>query len=93
MAGSPDGETTKAFYKTGTIDLAKTDSKENLSLTNNTKGLWTAKTSADNKQNFTWFEGSYLVESSESKHPTNSAKEDYSDKDYLFVIPQNFSEK
>lgn len=82
LAGSPDG-TTEAFYKKGTIDLSKT---------NTTTGLWTAATD-NNKQNFTWFEGSYIVESSASKHPTNSAKEDYSDKDYLFVIPQNFSEK
>ena len=90
LAGSPD-ETTKAFYTKGTIDLAKTGTKENLSKTNTETGLWTAATSADNKQNFTWFEGSYIVESSDSKHPTNSAKEDYSDKDYLFVIPQDFS--
>ena len=90
LAGSPD-ETTKAFYTKGTIDLSKTDTKEKLSKTNTETGLWTAATSADNKQNFTWFEGSYIVESSDSKHPTNSAKEDYSDKDYLFVIPQDFS--
>lgn len=90
LAGSPD-ETTKAFYTKGTIDLSKTGTKENLSKTNAETGLWTAATSADNKQNFTWFEGSYIVESSDSKHPTNSANEDYSDKDYLFVIPQDFS--
>lgn len=90
LAGSPD-ETTKAFYTKGTIDLSKTGTKENLSKTNTKTGLWTAATSADNKQNFTWFEGSYIVESSDSKHPTNSANEDYSDKDYLFVIPQDFS--
>lgn len=90
LAGSPD-ETTKAFYTKGTIDLSKTGTKENLSKTNTEIGLWTAATSADNKQNFTWFEGSYIVESSDSKHPTNSANEDYSDKDYLFVIPQDFS--
>lgn len=90
LAGSPD-ETTKAFYTKGTIDLSKTGTKENLSKTNTETGLWTAATSADNKQNFTWFEGSYIVESSDLKHPTNSANEDYSDKDYLFVIPQDFS--
>ena len=90
LAGSPD-ETTKAFYTKGTIDLSKTGTKENLSKTNIETGLWTAATSADNKQNFTWFEGSYIVKSSDSKHPTNSANEDYSDKDYLFVIPQDFS--
>lgn len=93
LAGSPDDETKGAFYKTGTIDLSKTDSKENLSKTNTTTGLWTAATSADNKQYFKWFDGSYIVESSGSKHPTNSDGVDYSDKDYLFVIPQDFSEK
>ncbi len=93
LAGSPDDETKGAFYKSGTIDLSKTNTKEELSKTNTTTGLWQALTSDDNKQYFKWFDGSYLVESSESKHPTNSAKEDYSDKDYLFVIPQNFSEK
>lgn len=96
LAGSPD-ETTKAFYIKGTIDLAKTDTKENLSKTNDAKGLWTAVTSAENKQNFTWFEGSYKVESSDPKHPTKldpttSKDKDYSDKDYLFVIPQDFSQ-
>lgn len=82
LAGSPDDETKGAFYKTGTIDLSKKDAT----------GLWNAATSDDNKQYFKWFEGSYNVESSNSKHPTNSANEDYSKKDYLFVIPQNFSE-
>lgn len=91
LAGSPD-ETKNAFYKKGTIDLSKTDTKENLSMTNNTKGLWTATTSADNKQNFPWFDGSYIVKNSDPKHPTNSADEDYSKKDYLFVIPQDFSQ-
>ena len=93
LAGSPDDETKGAFYKSGTIDLSKTNTKEELSKTNTTTGLWQALTSDENKQYFKWFDGSYLVESSKSKHPTNSAKEDYSDKDYLFVIPQNFSEK
>lgn len=96
LAGSPD-ETKEAFYKTGTIDLSKTDTKENLSMTNKPTGLWTAATD-NNKQNFTWFEGSYIVESSDPKHPTKldpttSQNKDYSDKDYLFVIPQDFSEK
>ncbi len=93
LAGSPDDETKGAFYKKGTIDLSKTDSKENLSKTNTTTGLWTAATSADNKQYFKWFDASYTVTSSELKHPTNSDGVDYFDKDYLFVIPQDFSEK
>ena len=43
LAGSVD-EKTKAFYKTGTIDLSKTSSE----------GLWTNQSSND-KQNFNWF--------------------------------------
>lgn len=80
LAGSPDG-TKNAFYKKGTIDLSKKDAT----------GLWNAATSDDNKQYFTWFDGSYIVKNSNPKHPTNSADEDYSKKDYLFVIPQDFS--
>ena len=90
LAGSPDDETKGAFYKTGTIDLSKTGSKEELSKTNTT-GLWTAALD-NNKQNFTWFDGSYVVKNSDPKHPTNSVDEDYSGKDYLFVIPQDFSQ-
>lgn len=86
LAGSPD-ETTKAFYTKGTIDLAKTGTKEELSKTNDAKGLWTAVTSADNKQNFTWFNASYTVTSSTASHPTDPD----SKSDYLFVIPQDFS--
>ena len=81
LAGSPD-ETKNAFYKKGTIDLSKT---------NTATGLWTAALD-NNKQNFTWFDGSYIVKNSDSKHPTNSEDKDYSDKDYLFVIPQDFSQ-
>ena len=90
LAGSPD-ETKNAFYKKGTIDLSKTDTKENLSKTNTATGLWTAALD-NNKQNFTWFDGSYIVKNSDPKHPTNSEDKDYSDKDYLFVIPQDFSQ-
>lgn len=81
LAGSPD-ETTKAFYKNGTIDLAKTGSKENLSETNATTGLWTATTSADNKQNFD------LVSSDQTLDQTGIKSGD----NYLFVIPQDFSQ-
>lgn len=88
LAGSPD-ENTKAFYTKGTIDLSKTGSKEDLSKTNTTTGLWTATSSADNKQNFTWFDASYTVTSSTASHPTAPD----SKSDYLFVIPQDFSEK
>lgn len=81
LAGSPD-ETTKAFYKNGTIDLAKTGSKEDLSKTNAPTGLWTATTSADNKQNFD------LVSSDQTLNQTGIKSGD----NYLFVIPQDFSQ-
>lgn len=86
LAGSPD-ETTKAFYAKGTIDLAKTGTKEELSKTNTATGLWTATPSADNKQNFPWFDASYTVTSPTASHPTDPD----SKSDYLFVIPQDFS--
>lgn len=82
LAGSPD-ETTKAFYKNGTIDLAKTDTKENLSKTNDPKGLWTAETTADNKQNFPWVSSDKQVDNTGIKN---------AETDYLFVIPQDFSQ-
>lgn len=88
LAGSPD-ENTKAFYAKGTIDLAKTGTKEELSKTNTETGLWTATPSADNKQNFPWFDASYTVTGPTASHPTAPD----SKSDYLFVIPQNFSEK
>lgn len=91
LAGSPD-ETTKAFYINGTIDLAKTGTKENLSKTNTATGLWTAATSADNKQNFPWFSAgaqtvniTYVDPKDQTKKPVSNGK------DYLFVIPQDFS--
>lgn len=86
LAGSPD-ENTKAFYAKGTIDLAKTGTKEELSNTNTATGLWTATPTADNKQNFPWFDASYTVTSPTASHPTDPD----SKSDYLFVIPQDFS--
>ena len=86
LAGSPD-ENTKAFYAKGTIDLAKTGTKEDLSKTNTETGLWTATPSADNKQNFPWFDASYTVTGPTASHPTDPD----SKSDYLFVIPQDFS--
>lgn len=86
LAGSPD-ENTKAFYAKGTIDLAKTGTKEELSKTNTETGLWTATPSADNKQNFPWFDASYTVTGPTASHPTDPD----SKSDYLFVIPQDFS--
>lgn len=87
LAGSPDGTSKKAFYKTGTIDLSKIVTKDNteknkedLSKTN-TGGLWTAGTSDDNKQNFD------LVSSDQPLNQTGIKSGD----NYLFVIPQDFS--
>jgi len=72
LAGSPDGTSKKAFYKTGTIDLSKA---------NNVAGLWSAETSDNNKQN-------YDLVSSDQTLDQNGIN---SDKNYLFVIPQDFS--
>ena len=72
LAGSPDGTSKKAFYKTGTIDLSKA---------NNVEGLWSAETSDNNKQN-------YDLVSSDQTLDQNGIN---SDKNYLFVIPQDFS--
>ena len=73
LAGSSDGKTKKAFYKTGTIDLSKT---------NTGIGLWTAETSDENKQNFD------LVSSDQTLGQTGIKSGD----NYLFVIPQDFSQ-
>lgn len=77
LAGSPD-ETTKAFYTKGTIDLSTTVKDPTSGATT---GLWNTSLSSD-KQNFDWVSESYKVESKEPNDPKN----------YLFVIPQNFSE-
>lgn len=89
LAGSPDGTSKKAFYKTGTIDLSKIVTKDNteqnkkdLSKTNTGTGLWTAGTSDDNKQNFD------LVSSDQTLDQTGIKSGD----NYLFVIPQDFSQ-
>lgn len=86
LAGSSDGTSKKAFYKKGTIDLSKIVTKDNteqnkkdLSKTNTETGLWTAETS--DKQNFD------LVSSDQSLNQTGIK----SDKNYLFVIPQDFT--
>ena len=92
LAGSADG-TKDAFYKKGTIDLSKTatnENKEDLSKTNTETGLW--KTD-DTKQNFEWFSAgaqpvniTYVDPSDNTKKPVSNP-----DKEYLFVIPQDFS--
>lgn len=89
LAGSPDGTTKKAFYSKGTIDLSKIvtkdntgNNKENLSKTNTETGLWTADPSEENKQNFD------LVSSNQKLEQTGIKSGD----NYLFVIPQDFSQ-
>lgn len=88
LAGSSDGTSKKAFYKTGTIDLSKIVTKDNtqknkedLSKTNTEKGLWKAESSDGNKQNFD------LVSSNQTLDQTGIKSGD----NYLFVIPQDFS--
>lgn len=77
LAGSPTDADEGAFYTSGTIDLSKPTGNAN---------LWSDQTG---KQKFDWFSGDYQVKSSTASHPDEPNK----DKDYLFVIPQNFSEK
>mgnify|MGYP000467194554 FL=1 len=74
LAGSTATDPAKAFYTKGTINLSKANGAD----------LWTTSTSAE-KQNFEWYKGTYNVTTSAS-HPDEANK----DKDYLFVIPQNF---
>lgn len=88
LAGSTDGNT-PAFYKTGTIDLAKT---------NNETGVWSNYTGG--KLKFNWYSGEYNIpepEAGKEPSPSHPDKDNNGkiekDKDYLFVIPQNFSEK
>lgn len=75
LAGSADG-TKDAFYETGTIDLSKGNKDE---------GIWSDQTG---QQKFDWFSGEYKVNSSTASHPDIVREKD---KDYLFVIPQDFS--
>lgn len=77
LAGSSTDATKGAFYEMGTIDLSKATKDPN---------LWSDQTG---RQYFDWFSGDYQVKSSTASHPDETNK----DKDYLFVIPQNFSEK
>lgn len=81
LAGSSTEPTKGAFYTSGTIDLSKQ---------NNKGDLWSNQAG---KQNFDWFSGVYIVNKSTASHPD---KVDHGNRDqnedYLFVIPQNFSE-
>ena len=75
LAGSTAADPTKAFYTKGAIDLSKPNGTD----------LWTTSTFPD-RQNFEWYKGTYNVTTSAS-HPDNNREKN---KDYLFVIPQNF---
>lgn len=78
LAGSPD-ETTKAFYTKGIIDLSKVKDEPTGDVP---ADLW--NTSSSDKQNFDWVSTPYDLTSTDASVP---------DKDnYLFVIPQNFSD-
>lgn len=77
LAGSLTDATKGAFYTSGTIDLSKQNKKGD---------LWSNQAG---QQNFDWFSGDYIVNKSTESHPDANREKD---KDYLFVIPQNFSE-
>ena len=76
LAGSPD-EKKGAFYTSGTIDLSKTNKEAN---------LWSGQTG---QQKFDWFSRNYQVTSSTASYPGSDIEKN---KDYLFVIPQDFSQ-
>ncbi len=78
LAGSPD-ETKGAFYTSGTIDLSKQNNKE---------GLWSNQTG---QQKFDWSSGDKLVTYVDPKDQTKKTVSN-SPSDYLFVIPQDFSQ-
>ena len=71
-----DDGTKGAFYISGTIDLSKANKDAN---------LWSNHTG---QQKLDWFSGEYKVNLSTASHPTDPD----SKTDYLFVIPQDFSE-
>lgn len=78
LAGSPD-ESKGAFYESGTIDLSKSNKNEN---------LWSGQTG---KQKFDW---SSVEKPVTYVNPTDHTKPPVSNSpsDYLFVIPQDFSQ-
>ena len=87
LAGSPDGTTKKAFYSKGTIDLAT-----KIIPATPATDLWTPN--KDTKKNFEWFDaGDQPVKITYVDPNKKPAENPVSNKDYLFVIPQNFPEK
>lgn len=78
LAGSSDG-TKKAFYKTGTIDLSKTNTET---------GLWTAEPSDGNKQNFDLVSSAQTLDQTGIKSGDNYLfviPQDFSGTDELYV--------
>lgn len=82
LAGSSTDAEKGAFYTSGTIDLATG---------NKIEGLWSNQAG---QQKFDWFSGKYIVNKSTASHPdkVDNGNRDQKE-DYLFVIPQNFSDK
>lgn len=76
LAGSTAADPAKAFYTEGTIDLSKANGAD----------LWTPSTSAE-KRNYEWYNGTTYNVTTSASHPDDYREKD---KDYLFVIPQNF---
>ena len=76
LAGSTAADPAKAFYTKGTIDLSKPNGTD----------LWTTSTFPD-RQNFEWYKGTTYNVATSPSHPNDNREKD---KDYLFVIPQNF---
>lgn len=82
LAGSPD-ETKNAFYTKGIIDLSTV---KDVPTGDAPTGLW--DTSSSDKQNLNWVSGgSIKVESKDPEHPQSNDPNNY-----LFVIPQDFSQ-
>lgn len=76
LAGSTAADPAKAFYTKGTIDLSKPNGTD----------LWTIPTPAE-KRNYEWYNGTTYTVTTSPDHPNDNREKN---KDYLFVIPQNF---
>lgn len=79
LAGSTTDPKKETFYTKGTIDLSKTKGATD---------LWTTSTFPE-RQNFEWYKGTTYNVTTSPSHPNDNREKD---KDYLFVIPQNFEQ-
>lgn len=79
LAGSTTDPKKETFYTKGTIDLSKTKDATD---------LWTTSTFPE-RQNFEWYKGTTYNVTTSPSHPNDNREKD---KDYLFVIPQNFEQ-